>query len=100
MEATLTVLTTLCGGLTTTSTSPPGSWNDATVEGHWIAPDTNRISEANVLIFGDAPLPLNDTALYDYLDTLKVRCQFDFDQDIVWITLNSVDRIMTEDFVH
>ena len=39
------------------------------------------------------------SALLAYLDRLKMRCQQDFGQDIVWLTINPVDRIATADYV-
>jgi hypothetical protein len=43
--------------------------------------------------------PPDASALLAYLDQLKMRCQQDLGQDIVWLTINPVDRITTADCV-
>lgn len=53
--------------------------------------------DANVLIFGDALVRPDAPALLAYLDRMKLRCQADFAQEIVWITVNSITRVTTGD---
>jgi hypothetical protein len=97
LNAVLTDLTQLCGGISTTSMFwHPGK--DPVIQGWWY--DSNKrktVEDSNVLVFGDVLLSATDDLLQDYLDHLKATCQEDFEQDIVWITLHQVERITTAD---
>ena len=57
------------------------------------------VKDANVLIFADVNATPDSAALLAYLDRLRRRCQQDFGQDIVWLTINPIDRITTADYV-
>jgi hypothetical protein len=57
------------------------------------------VKDAKVLILADVNAPPDSSALLAYLDQLKMRCQQDLGQDIVWLTINPVDRITTADCV-
>lgn len=90
----LTGLVQVCGGVTVSSRLLTG------FEGLWFDPDDQQIKgDQNLLVLADAPLTLNVPALTQYLDTLKLRCQRDFQQDIIWVTVHPVDRVSTDDYV-
>ena len=90
----LTDLLDACDGVTVSSDLP------AVFAGLWFNDQTRQTErDANLLILADAPVPLGDAGLAGYLDRLKLRCQQDFDQDIIWITVHSVHRVTTDDYV-
>ena len=93
VEALLTELTRACGGVSASSYLP------AVFEGWWLpAGGAQQIERGDItLIVADAPVPLGDTDLALYLDELKPRCQQDFGQDIIWITVHQVSRVTTDD---
>jgi hypothetical protein len=97
LDEVITNLTELCGGVTTSPIFPEPH-HDSAFHGWWH--DTRHggvVNDANVLLMADAPLLGSNLALQSYLDTLKLRCQEDFRQDIVWITIHAVDRIAGHD---
>jgi hypothetical protein len=61
----------LCGGVTVSSIAP------SVFDGWWIDGDAN--------------------ALRAYLQRLKIRCQHDFHQEIVWIVHHPIERISEGD---
>ncbi len=67
-------------------------------EGWWIDALHSTVEDSNVLIFGDVRVDSNSPALAAYLTRLKATCQADFQQDIVWITVNEVKRAATGDY--
>lgn len=68
-------------------------------DGWWLDGAGVTVRDANVLITADVNVPTDDLDLLAYLDALKARCQRDFQQDIVWITVHPVDRVATGDFM-
>ncbi len=83
-----------CGGATASLPFPP------VFDGWWIDQAQNPpMIDANVLIFGDVLLERNAPALVTYLERLKRDCQHVFEQDIVWITVHTVVRITTDDYM-
>lgn len=93
LDDVLTELLQLCGGVSVSSLSP------AVLDGWWLDEGNRTVTDANVLIVADVNATRGSAALLAYLDRLKLRCQQDFRQDIVWLTVNPVDRITTGDFV-
>jgi len=90
----LTSLVQVCGGVTVSSRLLTG------FEGLWFDPNDQQIKgDQNLLVLADAPLAPTAPALALYLDALKPRCQRDFQQDIIWVTIHPVDRINTDDYV-
>src|SRR5262245_40681723 len=77
-------------GATVSSLYPPvfdGSW----LEGGVV------VQDRNVMIIIDTEVPAESPALAEYLDNLKLRCQQDFNQQIVWLTIHPIQRITTKD---
>ncbi len=93
LDDVLTELIQLCGGITVSSLGP------SAFDGWWVDVAGRTVKDANVLILADVNAPPDASALLAYLDQLKMRCQQDFGQDIVWLTINPVDRITTADYV-
>ena len=92
LDEVLTELTRSCGGATASQITP------TVFNGWWI--DDGRVHpDANILVISDSPLPHSDATLLAYLDSLKVRCQREFQESIVWITVHEVTRIATDDYV-
>lgn len=92
LDKILTGLTRACGGVTVSSHLP------SVFDGWWIDDTTgNTARDENVVIMADAPAP--STNLVVYLERLKRQCQMDFNQDIVWVTINQIERIATDDGV-
>lgn len=90
----LTELANVCGGVTASQEIPP------VFSGWWFNKETMAFDEdAILLIIADARVPQNSAALATYLDTLKRKAQRDFDQEIIWITTNQLERIATDDYV-
>jgi hypothetical protein len=88
----ITELIDFAHGATVSSLNPP------VFDGWWL--DQGRsIQDANVMIIADVAAEPDVPALIAYLDRLKRRCQHDFDQDIVWLTVHPIDRIATDDRV-
>jgi len=88
----ITDLIQICGGATISSQLPPvfdGWWDDRSGQ----PPQHDSI----LLILADAPLALDDPDLWRYLDGLKLACQVDFGQNLIWVTVHRVDRIATYD---
>src|SRR5262249_2088750 len=92
LRRTLLELVSFCGGITFSPTENPffGIWEEEVGKNE----DAQRI-----LIFADAPYLINDPLLIAYLDYIKLRCQRDFGEQIIWLTVHSIDRISTYDFV-
>jgi hypothetical protein len=88
----ITELIRLAGGATVSSIAP------SVFDGWWIDGGGATVRDANVLITADINVSPDDAALLVYLDSLKLRCQQNFQQDIVWLTVHPVDRIATGDF--
>lgn len=88
----LTELTQVCGGVTFSSLDP------SVFAGRWYNP-FEEIPEGDdlVLILADAHVLPEAPSLAAYLSNLKLGCQRDFEQDLVWITVHRVDRITTHD---
>lgn len=93
LDDVLSELIELCGGVTVSSLAP------SVFDGWWVDEADRTVKDANVLIFADVNAAPDSAALLAYLDRLKARCQQDFRQDIVWLTINPVDRVTTVDFV-
>ena len=94
VDSILTGLTQVCGGVTVSSDLP------AVFSGWWWARTTGRVQQdANMLMIADAPVGLRSPNLTVYLDSLKRRAQQDFAQDIIWITIHSVERRDTDDYI-
>jgi len=93
LDDVLTELIQLCGGVTVSAIVP------SVFDGWWMDAAERTVKDANVLISADINAMPDSAALLAYLDRLKVRCQEDFRQDIVWLTTNPVDRVATGDFV-
>lgn len=92
LDAILTELIQICGGVTFSPVFPPlfaGRWFDE-YEGQ-------TKEDANLLIFADAPVSADEPSLLEYLNGLKWTCQRDFNQDVVWVTLHAVQRVATYD---
>jgi len=88
----VTGLVRVCGGTTVSSYLP------AVFDGFWIDETTDQtVKDANMLILADAPASLANLAAY--LDKVKLQCQMDFQQDIIWITTHTIERIITDDYV-
>ncbi len=85
-----TELTQVCGGLTASSDIPP-------VFGGWWYDSVQVVEDKILLIFADAPTVSTDPDLLKYLDGLKQQCQDDFVQDIIWITIEEINRITAGD---
>jgi hypothetical protein len=67
-------------------------------DGWWFDPRDQQVkTDANLLILADAPFPPESSPLLAYVDGLKARCQRDFFQDLVWLTVHPVERITTDD---
>ncbi len=92
LDRIITQVIQFCGGATVSSLQP------VVFDGWWIDGAGQTVPDANVMIIGDAPVDLDSQPLEMYLDDLKRRCQHDFNQDIVWITVMPVHRITTGDF--
>jgi hypothetical protein len=92
VDKVITGLVQMCGGATASSYIP------AIFDGIWMDGTTNQtVKDANMLIVADAPgSPMN---LVAYLDKVKQQCQIDFQQDIIWITTHTIERITTDDYV-
>ena len=97
----LNELIDLCGGVTASPTGPgDAATGNPLFAGWWFDTETGQlVQDANVFIFGDAPLPSNDPELQDYLELLKLEWQHRFHQDIIWITLNEIQRVSKDDYV-
>ena len=93
LDAVITELIEIAGGVTVSSIVP------SVFDGWWRDTAATTVADANVLIVADVGVATDDPSLLLYLDALKVRCQEDFQQDIVWVTVHQVDRITTGDFL-
>lgn len=92
VDAVLTELIQICGGVTASSENP------SVFDGWWFDPGDQQVkTDANILILADAPFPPEASSLSAYLDSLKARCQRDFVQDLVWLTVYPIERITTYD---
>ena len=88
----LTDLIEVCDGVTVSAQAPP------VFDGWWLDQADQRIKgDKNLFILADAPVPPENPRLLAYLDGLKLRCQRDFVQDVVWVTVHRVDRVTTHD---
>lgn len=93
VDKVLTDLVLVCGGVTFSNDIP------AVFFGRWKNDTSQRtIQDDILLIFGDAPVNrvYSGNLLY-YLDRLKLHAQQDFNQDIIWITIDEVWRVSTHD---
>jgi hypothetical protein len=89
----ITSLIKICNGVTVSSDSPP------VFAGWWIDNNSKQlVQDVNLLILADAPVPLEDDDLMSFVVALKIRCQKDFEQDIIWLTLHSIGRVNTDDY--
>ena len=86
----ITELVEFAHGATVSSLNPP------VFDGWWVD-HGQHVQDANVMIIADVAVAPDSTGLWAYLDTLKRRCQHDFDQDIVWLTVQPIDRVTTGD---
>lgn len=93
LDAIITELIQLAGGATVSSILPP------VFDGWWLDGAGVIVRDANVVLAADVSVPPDDEDLLAYLDALKLRCQREFEQDIVWMTLHSVNRVTTGDFM-
>jgi len=94
VNKTLSYLLKLSGGLTATSSIP------SSFDGWWLNPRTGKLEqEPTLLIIADVPRRLSDPKLLLALDKLKLRCQKDFFQKIIWLTLHEIQRVNTDDNV-
>ena len=94
MDAVLSELVQICGGVTASLEVPSvfmGRWFDASAQ--------QTREDANVMVLADAPVPPERPGLVEYLETLKLRCQQDFVQDVIWMTIHGVGRIAANDYV-
>jgi len=92
IDQVLTELTQACGGVTFSSPNP------SVFAGRWVNPSKEEPDGDDlVLILADAPVLPDAPSLAAYLSNLKLRCQRDFEQDLVWITVHRVDRITAHD---
>ena len=86
-------MVSLFGGVTFSPQEPPsffGMWED----------DHGEVENAKrMLVITDARLPLDDPLLNAYLDYLKIRCQRELGEQIIWMTMQSLYRISTYDNV-
>ena len=90
-----TRLIKICQGFTS-STRAPSSF-----EGVWFDSTTNQlVVDQIVLILADAPFSMFDTDFLNRLKRMKLKLQRDFDQQIIWLTVQSVERISANDFKH
>ena len=99
LDDVMTNLTVLCGGVTSSPVFPEPH-HDSAFHGWWH--DTKAggvVSDSNILLVADAPLPTTEPLLHTYLEILKLNCQEDFAQDIVWLTIHPVERIADSDYV-
>lgn len=92
LDQIITEVVEFCGGATVSSIQPP------VFDGSWLDIEGRPILDANVMITGDAPVPIDSRALATYLDLIKLQCQRVFQQDIIWITVAPVERVSTGDF--
>jgi hypothetical protein len=86
-------MVSLFGGATFSSQEPAsffGMWKDNNGE----VEDAKRL-----LVIADAPLPLDDPLLLAYLDYTKIRCQRELGEQIIWMMVQSLFRISTNDNV-
>ena len=93
-DAVLSELVQICGGVTASLEVPSvfmGRWFDASAQ--------QTREDANVMVLADAPVPPERPGLVEYLETLKLRCQQDFVQDVIWMTIHGVGRIAANDYV-
>jgi hypothetical protein len=93
-------LTKLCGGIT--RSMPLSAFDAAKIfRGQWFDSVRGRVTDEEdaVVIFADAPFKMDNIALRTYLMELKIDCQCDFEQDIIWITIHHIDRIAAHDYV-
>ena len=92
VDQVLTDLTTFCGGATHSIDISP------VFRGLWLDVITRTVKSNEImLIFGDANVPRTSPGLQLFLDRLKLRCQRDFSQDIIWITVQDIYRVTTDD---
>jgi hypothetical protein len=88
----LTELVQICGGVTSSSLFP------AIFLGRWFDPQTRTTGDDdNLLIIADALIQVSAASLIKYLESLKFRCQIDFAEKIIFITVHPVNRIATHD---
>lgn len=91
IEGILTGLMEVCGGVTVSSDVPP------VFTGSWIRDDGRKVDDTNLLVLADAPMAWDDPGLLVYLERLKLRSQQAFAQDLVWVTVHEVQRIIAYD---
>lgn len=85
-------LVSFCGGATSTLAIPPvinGIWYDHNL-GH-------TVDDLNMLVIADTPLSIDDPDLASFLEDLKFVAQIDFQQDLIWLTLHSIQRVTIAD---
>ena len=91
VEGILTGLAEVCGGVTVSSDVPP------VFTGSWIRNDGRKVDDTNLLVLADAPMAPDDPDLLAYLKRLKLCSQHAFNQDLVWVTVHEVHRIIAYD---
>lgn len=92
VDSAITDLLDTCGGITVSSDVP------AVFTGLWLSNNQTHKDE-NLLILADAPVSVGDTDFALWLDSFKLKCQREFGEDIIWITLHAITRVKTDDYV-
>jgi hypothetical protein len=85
----------VCDGVTASLDIP------SVFHGEWMRDSFTKVTDDILYIFTDAPFSLDDADLPNWLawlEDLKLRCQEIFDQDIIWMTLQRVERISADDY--
>lgn len=70
-----------------------------TLPQHYLVGDviTDLIQICGGATISSQALALDDPDLSRYLDGLKLACQVDFGQNLIWVTVHRVDRIAAYD---
>lgn len=97
VDSLLDQLTAFCGGVTTSPIVPPQY--QASFSGRWFDTQTGQtVTDANVFVFGDALIAHDAPELRAFLAKVKLASQREFEQDIIWITVNPLERIVDGDY--
>jgi hypothetical protein len=100
LHSTLDELMRLCGGITTSIVPELNAMDKSVFQGRWVDQKTNEtFNEEAIMVVADAPPGPEDDDLCEYLEALKIKCQHDFEQRIIWLTVQPVDRIASHDYV-
>lgn len=92
VDSATTDLLDTCGGVTVSSDIP------AAFTGLWLK-NNQTYKDENILLMGDTPVSMGDADFAVWLDSFKLKCQKEFGEDIIWITLHAITRVTTNDFV-